>query len=81
MPDVMAAMRRNGEAAARRFALPRSLPNDGEIMRGLFYAMIAVIALALIYDYDDLRTHQQFAPVEPGTERAAIRNRCSRCTM
>ena len=66
MPDVMAAMRRNGEAAARRFSLPRSLPNDGEIMRGLFYAMIAVIALALIYDYDDLRTHQQFAPVEPG---------------
>ena len=66
MPDVMAAMRRNGEAAARRFAFPRSLPNDGEIMRGLFYAMIAVIALALIYDYDDLRTHQQFAPVEPG---------------
>ena len=66
MPDVMAALRRNGETAAKRITLPRSLPNDGEIMRGLFYAMIAVIALALIYDYDALRKRQQFAPVEPG---------------
>lgn len=70
MPDVMAALRRNEETAAKRFALsrslPRSLPNDGEIMRGLFYAMIAVIALALIYDYDALRKRQQFSPVEPG---------------
>ncbi|WP_244530530.1 hypothetical protein [Salaquimonas pukyongi] len=50
---------------SHRFGWPNGLPNDGQIMRGLFYVMIAVIALALVHDFDALRKNRQATPLAP----------------